>query len=218
MGWEPEESWRVRVSSNASPPYVALEMEKAPASGQLQELARLLGLAAISVERGVTSGHGELGPHLTRQRVGLLKRWAGYTRGPLRTLWNSGVELISMAFILLLAVSLWLNGPLGRQKPEPGIHMPVGAGVLDATASRAPVMADAFDMGPVLAYPMPGRPFSDQAKPPCRGSEVLINGGCWVALEKRPPCNKDYAEYQGKCYLPISARSHEKRTPQSIHR
>jgi hypothetical protein len=49
-----------------------------------------------------------------------------------------------------------------------------------------------------------------------RKGEVELNGGCWVALEKRPPCYDDQAEYQGKCYLPVSARSRKPREPQSL--
>ncbi len=27
----------------------------------------------------------------------------------------------------------------------------------------------------------------------------------------RPPCHENQAEYQGKCYMPVSAKSHEKK-------
>ncbi len=47
--------------------------------------------------------------------------------------------------------------------------------------------------------------------------EVEINGGCWVALEKRPPCFNSQAEYKGKCYLPVSARSRNTREPRSLY-
>lgn len=42
---------------------------------------------------------------------------------------------------------------------------------------------------------------------------VPINGGCWGTLERRPPCHEEQAEYQGKCYLPVAAKS---RVPQSV--
>ena len=59
-----------------------------------------------------------------------------------------------------------------------------------------------------ITYPLPAKPFRNQAKAPCmpRKGEVEINGGCWVALAKRPPCYNDQAEYQGKCYLPVAER------------
>jgi hypothetical protein len=57
-----------------------------------------------------------------------------------------------------------------------------------------------------FSYPLPSQPFRNQAKAPCKTQvgEVEINGGCWVALEQRPPCYENRAEYQGKCYLPVS--------------
>jgi len=44
-----------------------------------------------------------------------------------------------------------------------------------------------------------------------------INGGCWVEVAKNPPCYEDQAEYQGKCYLPVSKTPRQQREPQSIH-
>jgi hypothetical protein len=38
-----------------------------------------------------------------------------------------------------------------------------------------------------------------------------------VTLDKRPPCYEVQAEYQGKCYLPVSARF-RRREPQSLQR
>jgi hypothetical protein len=67
-----------------------------------------------------------------------------------------------------------------------------------------------------IAYPLPAKPFRNQAKVPCmpRKGEVEINGGCWVALEKRPPCHENQAEHQGKCYMPVAER--EKPEPSAI--
>ncbi|MET0404816.1 MAG: hypothetical protein ABW123_20535, partial [Cystobacter sp.] len=58
----------------------------------------------------------------------------------------------------------------------------------------------------VLAYPMPDKPLRGQAVPPCMRtrSVVEINGGCWVTLDQKPPCDPNTAEYQGKCYMPGS--------------
>jgi hypothetical protein len=86
-------------------------------------------------------------------------------------------------------------------------------------AVRAPTLVNKppLGLGPV-AYPL-ARPFIDQAKAPCkpREGEVEIHGGCWVALEKHPPCFDNQAEHGGKCYLPVSARSRVQPEPQSFH-
>ncbi|WP_076606255.1 hypothetical protein [Cystobacter fuscus] len=61
-----------------------------------------------------------------------------------------------------------------------------------------------LDAQAVLGYPLPEKPFRNQAVPPCprKKSIVEINGGCWAELAHKPPCEEDQAEYQGKCYLP----------------
>ncbi len=89
------------------------------------------------------------------------------------------------------------------RRPQPGAH----AGRHGRRAPRAP-----------LAYPLPAQPFSDQAKAPCnpKKGQVDINGGCWVKLARNPPCYEDQAEYQGKCYLPVSARSQKPREPRTL--
>jgi hypothetical protein len=58
--------------------------------------------------------------------------------------------------------------------------------------------------GSTIGYPMPPKPLKGQHKPPCiEGTEVEINGGCWVTLERRASCPQGYAEHQGKCYMPV---------------
>ncbi|WPB79798.1 hypothetical protein KYC5002_11655 [Archangium violaceum] len=209
--WEPMEDWRISASSHESPPYVALEVEHAPASGRLPALAELLDLLASALER--MEQNAEARAHLTREPIGLRRRWLGRSRRWMRS--RRGLAIAGLA-TMTLGVGLWL-GITGLDKdPEPGPHTAHGVGAdaaarLDSPASLSP---DDETMA-AIAYPMPGGPFRDQAKAPCRPKrgEVEINGGCWVALEKRPPCFETQAEYQGKCYLPVSAAS---RKAQSI--
>ncbi len=53
----------------------------------------------------------------------------------------------------------------------------------------------------MLKNPLPG-----QARPPCKGREVEINGGCW-GRPATPPCDEREYEWQGLCYLPVFVRS-----------
>ncbi|HZH79016.1 MAG TPA: hypothetical protein VEY88_23515 [Archangium sp.] len=66
-----------------------------------------------------------------------------------------------------------------------------------------------------IAYPLPDKPFSNQARPPCRtnADHVAINGGCWMEIARRPPCHEEQAEYEGKCYIPVMKAP---RRPQSL--
>ncbi|RKH12783.1 hypothetical protein D7V97_07385 [Corallococcus sp. CA053C] len=58
---------------------------------------------------------------------------------------------------------------------------------------------------PFIARDMPSKPFKVQQRPPCRGSQKEINGGCWVKVDvdDAPPCPDDLYEYKGGCYAPV---------------
>ncbi|HEX8434211.1 hypothetical protein [Archangium sp.] len=208
---EPEEDWKVRVTMQARPLYVALEVEQAPASGELAALAGLFEVLTRMMERMDWSD--EARRHLTRQPEGRLKRWAAGVRQALGRVGPYGVGMSVAALVLfLVAGHLWVytEHPRGEQ------HEAAGVAVQE---SRAPMLVDTGDVGPaVIAYPLPAKPFSDQAKAPCKPKlhEVEINSGCWLELALRPPCGENYADYQGKCYVPVSARSRKPREPQSI--
>ncbi|WP_245919430.1 hypothetical protein [Melittangium boletus] len=85
-----------------------------------------------------------------------------------------------------------------------------------AYPSDATFLADVDDPGPVSpSYPLPDKPFRNQGTPPCKTKKaaVEINGGCWVELAQKPPCDDEVAEYKGKCYLPTTKG---KPLPQSV--
>ncbi|MFY0564651.1 hypothetical protein ACN28E_12420 [Archangium lansingense] len=212
--WEPDESWRLRATAESEPPYLALEVEQAPASGRLPDLSNMLDLLTSAVER--LEKNEEARAHLTGGSVSAWKRWVGRMKRLLRS--PRGLMVASLTVLALGALLLWplfwgdSEGPNGER---------ASAGALAVTEIPAPAMVDLDTASvPAITYPLPARPFSDQAKAPCfpKSGEVEINGGCWVELAKRPPCYEDQAEYQGKCYMPVSAKSHQKklREPHSV--
>ncbi|MFE8595710.1 hypothetical protein [Archangium violaceum] len=210
------ESWSVRATSQAEPPYLALEVEQAPASGRLPDLSNMLDLLTSAVER--LEKNEEARAHLTGGSVSTWKRWVGRIKRLLRSprgLLVAGLTALALCVLLLprLLGDSTAPGSDGRAS--------TGAGTWVMTEPKAPTLVDLDPSDvPAITYPLPARPFSDQAKTPCfpKSGEVEINGGCWVALEKRPPCFENQAEHQGKCYMPVSAKSHEKkrREPHSV--
>jgi hypothetical protein len=200
----PEEDWTLRVKVQASPPYVAVDVEEAPATGEPAALAGLFEVLTRMMERMEWSD--ETRRHLTRQPEGRLKRW------------GAGAVGMSVAvLVLLLLVAHWWAYTESQRADQ---HATAGAVVQAVDESRAPTLVDTGDVGPTaISYPLPAKPFSDQAKAPCKPNlhEVEVNGGCWLELALRPPCGENYAEHQGKCYVPVSARSRKPREPQSIH-
>jgi hypothetical protein len=209
----PEEDWTVRVTTQARPPFLALEVVRAPATGGMAALAGLFELLTRMMER--MDWGEEARRHLTRQPERRLKRWAKGARRVLGKGMEYRVELLAVALVLLLGVAHWravLKLQRHEQQEASGVTVQQ-----TADASHAPLLlVDAGDEGAAgITYPLPAKPFIDQAKAPCRPKrhEVEINGGCWLELALRPPCGEDYAEYQGKCYAPVAARS---RKPQAI--
>jgi hypothetical protein len=60
---------------------------------------------------------------------------------------------------------------------------------------------------PTLTLDMPKKPFTDQYRVEKDGTcksklETPINGGCWVELARKAPCEETSYEYKNKCYLP----------------
>jgi hypothetical protein len=214
MHWKPEEDWTVRATLQASPPYVALEVEQAPAHGDMVWVAGMLDVLNRAVPRMEWSE--ETRRHLlTPEPPGWLMRWVVGARC---LLGGRGLGLsLAVLLVLLLGVAHW-SVAIKSQRSEQ--HEVTAVAVPAEEKGRAPRLVDTTDVElAVIAYPLPKKPFSDQAKAPClpKKGEVEINGGCWMELAKRPPCYEEDAEYQGKCFVPVAARSRKPREPQSIH-
>jgi hypothetical protein len=211
---EPGESWSVRATSQAEPPYLALEVEQAPASGRLPDLSNMLDLLTSAVER--LEKNEEARAHLTGGSVSAWKRWVGRMKRLLRS--PRGLLAAGLTALALGAL-LWPRFPGDSEGTNSEER--AGVGALAVAEIQAPTLVD-LDRAdvPAITYPLPARPFSDQAKAPCfpKSGEVEINGGCWVELAKQPPCHENQAEHQGKCYMPVSAKSHQQkqREPHSV--
>lgn len=213
VGGEPEEDCRVSITVRARPPCVAVEVEHAPASGRLAVLAGISEVLTRMVERMEWSD--EARGHLMRRPERRLERWAANARRMLGLGLEYRVELIITVLVLYLVVAHWRAYESERDARRAAVAMAVRT----EDVNRAPTTVDTGDVSTtVISYPLPEKPFSDQAKTPCKLNlhEVEINGGCWLALELRPPCGENYAEYRGKCYVPVSSNSRKPRPPQVI--
>ncbi len=196
--WQPEGAWRVRLSCEPKPPSVTLEVEQTPASAQVTELADILVLMTAAVER--VEDNPQVQAHLVGGRVSRWERW--------------GSRAVAGLAVLALGLAVWLHG---ASTPEHPAHTLPGVDSRSPSRTDAPGLINTDDSQATPSiYPLPWEPFRNQAKAPCRtkAGEVEINGGCWVALERRPPCTEIQAEYQGKCYMPVS--KDRGRPPQSV--
>ncbi len=183
--WRPEGRWQVAFTCGPESSAVSLVVQQAPARARASELATLLVLMSASVQRVEDSA--DVSTHL-----------ASRPRRPERTWSPRGLAAVA---VLVLGLGL---GPL----------LAKGAGRAEQTSEKETTSREQasmmFDMDEALtqalAYPLPAEPFTNQAGPPCKteSDAVEINKGCWVPLERRPPCGKEQAEHKGKCYLPVA--------------
>ena len=190
--WGPKKNWQVRASFHVTPPFISLEVERAPASGRLAELADLLTLLLAGLE--AVRDNARMRAHLTGTPMGAWMR-----RPPLKALVAAGLVVLALA-----GGFWWASGtrPMGSPTPVPSTS---GMGELSDAGLPSNFLIDGEPQSPAgIAYPLPDKPFSSQVRPPCRtkADHVAINGGCWVELARRPPCG-EHAEYQGKCYIPV---------------
>ncbi|WP_245814658.1 hypothetical protein [Cystobacter ferrugineus] len=209
MDWQPEGPWRVQLTCRPTPTRVTLEVKQAPSPATVSELANILVLMAASVERVENSA--QVQAHLARGSAGFVQQWAGRARR-LGSSWKG----FAVAGLAMVTLGFWLHE--ARDAEYARTQTLAEPTLTDIPEGNEPhlVNVDELYQG-LIAYPLPSKPFKDQATAPCRPKvgEVEINGGCWLELARRPPCTELQAEYQGKCYLPTSKK--RDRLPQSSH-
>lgn len=199
VDWQPEGPWRVQLTCRPTPTRVTLEVKQAPSPARVSELANILVLMAASVERVENSA--QVQAHLARDSAGLAgSSWKG----------------VAVAGLAVVTLGFWLHE--ARDTGGARVQAKSAPTPTNTSEVNAPHLANGSELYEgLIAYPLPSKPFKDQATTPCRlkAGEVEINGGCWVELAWKPPCTELQAEYQGKCYLPTSKK--RDRLPQSSH-
>lgn len=179
--------WQVRATANVTPPYLALELERAPESGQAKELTWMFDRWAAAL------GHIDALPHAQAHLTGGMTEPRKHPRGHFR--WRGGG--LAAALLLALAVLLW---------PRPTVRNPPAEHAL--MEMETPSFADATSESgaSIMGFPMPDKPLDGQKKAPCtERSQKELRGGCWLELAERPPCPRGTAEYEGKCYIAVKA-------------
>ncbi|HEX5745014.1 MAG TPA: hypothetical protein VFZ09_02160 [Archangium sp.] len=195
------------ISSSASPGYIAMQVEQTAWSRAPDRQ---------SVESLVFTFEG------VREAVRRMARAVpeDYDSRPQSRL-RLGVASAAVVCALLLALVCLVPESRPPSDPAPSTSAPpapmsyeepmASDATVDVTVllDAPAVLVQTVSLSPsAITYPIPKKPFRNQAKVPClpRKGEVEINGGCWIELAKRPPCFEDQAEHQGKCYMPVAER------------
>lgn len=179
--WKPEGPWQTRFHYHPDPVCLTLDLEQAPDATDAADVVDSLVLMSAASQRAEDNPRFQA--HFARRPEPRERRWS--TRQAV----VGGITVFALGLGTgCLSVNLW------------GLHSPP-----DVSQEEAPAYSSQRETAAaVITYPMPPRPFKRQALPPCVvSSEVEINGGCWATLEQKPPCGANYAEHQGKCYIPV---------------
>jgi len=197
--WRPCGGWSVRVTGEAFPPFLALEVEHAPRgeASALQELTlmfhRLMGALARVEHRA------DVQAHLTREPL---------PRPVVHKVSRRPWLLVGAGALLaaVVAVALWPRAPETPKTKH-------ASGLAQAALDEPATWVDLQDATPMpISYPMPQGPLKGQMKPPCLPAAVELRGACWVQMKQDAPCPKGSAEHEGKCYVPVREKTPEPRS------
>jgi hypothetical protein len=199
--WQPEGPSRVQLTFHPLWSVVEVKVEQALSPPDLSEMANLLVLTTAAITR--VEDKSQVRAHLATTLGEHAKSSARHTGR--KSVLMQGMALAGLA-MLSLGLGVWLYFEKRPESPpQPIAHLDSGI----RAQERATLLINSEKSStPAIAYPLPEKPFQNQAIAPCNAKrgEVVINNGCWVALEQRPPCLDDHAEYKGKCYLPVARR------------
>lgn len=236
----PQAAWKVLITSSVAPSYSAAEVVEAP-SGVLprvavEELPAVLKDLANVTERVTTQP--EVVSHLLSPPPTRWQRWRGRMRRQAvraRQLAARRWKDLALAAAVAGFFALLVQRPelpkedapreavANSQQPSSDtLTSSVGETALEEV--EAPVLL--VTSGLTFARDMPSRPFKVQKRPPCKGSQKEINGGCWVKVdvEEAPPCPDDLYEYKGQpaalrgCYAPVKDEGGDRGDAKSISR
>ena len=204
--WQFQGCWDLRLRVQPEPPSLSLQVERAPASALMAEMADMLVLMTAAIQRVEDSPRVQT----LLQEEPVPPAEPGHPRaGWMGRSWRTGAAVGGAVLLLGLGVWLYRVGPRVSSGPSEGS---LASGVSDSVDAPHG-NSRRFEAAPI-AYPLPDKPFRNQETAPCGRGEVEINRGCWVELAAKPPCLDIHAEHRGKCYLAILK---SERPPQAAH-
>lgn len=191
--WKPAGAWRLQIAFDPHWSAVAMVVEKAPEPVDPTELVNLSVLTHSAIT--LTEDNPQVRQHLATAPTRAPKP-PGWLESGHAKAWLTLVAGICALF--LQGLSIWTGFS----------HEPCAISEAPLPPQASQLSDNAAPQDPAaISYPLPSKPFENQAAAPCRSDldEVEINGGCWMTLKRRPPClPTTQGEYKGECYLPVS--------------
>ncbi|OJH34887.1 hypothetical protein [Cystobacter ferrugineus] len=196
-GWGTRAPWSARTTHFTDPPALVVHAEQSvqAETPSLHELT----LGFIRVSGGLAS---------LDARDDAQIRFGRETSLPGARFWKKGRRAAGVGAALVAGfLLLWPRAP-DQMKTCPEVNE-----WIQSTLKEPIVFSDRDDDLPIIGYPMPEKPFKEQATPPCIPvTETEIRGGCWNQHKLDAPCPRGLAEYQGHCYIPVRKKAPEPRS------
>ncbi|WNG29408.1 hypothetical protein F0U62_39520 [Cystobacter fuscus] len=209
--WKPDGPWDVHFSCQPKAPSVTVMVDRSPGAPDLTQLADILVMMSTAVQ--CVEDNPQARDHLLKGTVKPpVKQASRAAPGAWR--FREAMSAVGLA-VVALGLGVWLF--LSRTSDVPH-DLSSDLAAAASSQADAPFLINSDAPRPAtLSYPLPARPFRNQAVVPCKPKpiEFEINGGCWMELAMKPPCADIVAEYQGKCYAPVSKDRSGGRLPQS---
>jgi hypothetical protein len=179
--WRTPNAWSTQTTSFTDPPALIAHTE-APVGAKKPTLhEQALGHMRLAGALMSLDEREDAEAHFARAARPVARHW--------RKRW--AVASVGLALALGGALLLWPREPERREWERTPPDEP-----LNFTGRQDDV--------PVIGYPMPEKPFKQQATPPCIPvTEVEIRGGCWTPHKLDAPCPAGSAEHEGHCYIPV---------------
>lgn len=222
-------AWSARVGSAQGRATFEVLSATAPVSVSAAELCEEMAVTMRDVSGVLESllRSPNVLDHLLTPPPSRLKRW--WLRTKRRTTQlvsrhgkNAALGLLAGGYVLgggYLGASYLLTTRRDAPPPQPGQHLALALPAPEqeeaaltsgiAKAALESPETGVYDVGGIVPAPMmlardmPAGPFKNHKRPPCRGSQKDINGGCWIATEEKPDCPDDQFEHKGKCWVPV---------------
>lgn len=174
LSWVTRISWTIRTRCQDTPAYAAVEVANTPDA--LAETTYELKRLYQRMSAALAKIDGRRMPAF---RIDRNRRTISFLISP--------IKLLSITALVSLLLGMGVMGVVWRMSSK--------------VTSKSVLWSDTYDF-PGAGMIVPSEPLKGQQTPPCAGSEE-INGGCWAPLQAESPCPPGYAEYAGKCYLPV---------------
>lgn len=127
--------------------------------------------------------------------------------GKAKALAGGRVHIVAPGAVVLGALAVWL---VPSQLQSPGLPLPAPVPQVPLQTASVGAVPHVLASVTVGRLPPPGPNQKRSGQCDEEQAQVELNGGCWVATERPPPCPRGKLwEHEGKCWTPVAVLPRE---------